>query len=334
MTLPLRVGVVGLGIGEQHARRAKQSPHVQLTALCDHTLTKAQSLADELDVPFVTEHADAVLTHPDLDLVVIASFDDDHYEHTKLALQHGKHVFVEKPIALTTAQLRDLKHELDQHGGRVKLATNVILRTAPLYRWLKATVEQGTFGEIYSIDGEYLYGRVHKITTGWRSQAPDYSVTLGGGVHMMDLMLWILGERPQHVFALGNRIVTRDTPFRYADFTSGVMQTPSGCVMRLNANFGCVHRHHHVLRIFGSRATFIYDDQGARLHLTRDEAVHASSIDLNPLPIHKADLFSSFVSAIVAGDSWDSQIFLDGVSLCIAVDESIKLAKQVEVVYL
>ena len=144
----------------------------------------------------------------------------------------------------------------------------------------------------------------------------------------------MLGERPQHVFALGNRIVTRDTPFRYADFTSGVMQTPSGCVMRLNANFGCVHRHHHVLRIFGSRATFIYDDQGARLHLTRDEAVHASSIDLNPLPIHKADLFSSFVSAIVAGDSWDSQIFLDGVSLCIAVEESIKLAKQVEVVYL
>jgi predicted dehydrogenase len=74
-----------------------------------------------LNVPFVTEHADAVLTHPDLDLVVIASFDDDHYEHAKLALQHGKHVFVEKPIALTTAQLRDLKHELDHMAGASNL---------------------------------------------------------------------------------------------------------------------------------------------------------------------------------------------------------------------
>jgi predicted dehydrogenase len=153
---------------------------------------------------------------------------------------------------------------------------------------------------------------VRKITTGWRSQAPDYSVTLGGGVHMMDLMLWILGERPQHVFALGNRIVTRDTPFRYADFTSGVMQTPSGCVMRLNANFGCVHRHHHVLRIFGFARAFIYDDQGARLHSRAMKRFMPAQSDLNPLPIHKADLFSSFVSAIVAGDSWDSQIFAWG----------------------
>ena len=67
----------------------------------------------------------------------------------------------------------------------------------------------------------------------------------GGGVHLLDLLLWITGERPTSVTAMGNRICTRGTAFRYDDYVAATLQAPSGLVSRVTANFGCVHRHHH-----------------------------------------------------------------------------------------
>src|SRR6185503_7475057 len=101
---------------------------------------------------------------------------------------------------------------------------------------------------------------------------PDYSVMAGGGVHLVDLMLWLTGQQPTTVSAVGNRIATANSRFAYDDFVTATYAFPSGLVGRITANFGCVHRHQHVVRVFGTKGTFIHDDAGARLHWTRDEA--------------------------------------------------------------
>jgi predicted dehydrogenase len=66
-----------------------------------------------------------------------------------------------------------------------------VLRAAPLYLWLQQEVKRGSFGEIYAFNGDYLYGRLHKITMGWRKEVSNYSVMLGGGIHLVDLMVWL-----------------------------------------------------------------------------------------------------------------------------------------------
>ena len=53
----------------------------------------------------------------------------------------------------------------------------------------------GVFGRIYAFEGDYLYGRMFKITNGWRRNIPDYSVMTGGGIHLIDLFLWLTGEK-------------------------------------------------------------------------------------------------------------------------------------------
>jgi hypothetical protein len=152
------------------------------------------------------------------------------------ALEAGKHVFCEKPLCRTLEQARAIARVRgDRH-----LACNLILRAAPLYSWLRDAIRAGELGEIYAFDGDYLYGRLHKITEGWRGTVDDYSVFQGGAVHLVDLMVWLLGERPARVAAVGNRIVTRDTAFRYPDFVAATYELPSGVIGRITANFGCI----------------------------------------------------------------------------------------------
>jgi predicted dehydrogenase len=241
-------------------------------------------------------------------------------------LKAGKHVFVEKPLCQTMEQLHEIKRLWSAYGGRIKLASNLVLRSAPLYRWLKESLLAGDFGRIYSFDGEYLYGRIHKITEGWRSRVENYSVIEGGGIHMIDLMLWLVDERPQTAFSMGNRISTEGTGFRYNDFAACTLKMPSGLVARIVANFSCVHRHQHVVRIYGTKGTFLYDDMGARVHWTRDEAVEASPLNLPALPVDKGDLIPDFVSAVLHDEDISSQTqdVFDGLSIGAACDRALQ----------
>ena len=115
---------------------------------------------------------------------------------------------------------------------------------------------------------------------------------------MLDLMLSIAGERPATVTAVGNRICTSGSGFKYNDFMAATYKFPSGLIGRLTSNYGCVHRHHHVLRIYGTKATFLYDDAGARVHKTRDENQTGIPIGHSPLPSHKGNLLPDFVEMV------------------------------------
>src|SRR5207302_359313 len=107
-----------------------------------------------------------------------------------------------------TAELAELKALWSAAAGRLKIGSNLVLRTAPAYQWLKRAIGEEVLGSLYAFDGDYLYGRLHKISEGWRSGVTNYSVILGGGIHLVDLMLWLTGERPKRASAAGNRIST------------------------------------------------------------------------------------------------------------------------------
>src|SRR5260370_1283713 len=82
---------------------------------------------------------------------------------------------------------------------------------------------------------------------------------------LVDLMLWTPGERPVRVSAVGNGISTEGTAFRQLDFVAAQFEFASGLVGRIPANFGSVQPHRHVVRAFGTEASFVSDDRGARL---------------------------------------------------------------------
>lgn len=335
MEQKIGVAVVGLGVGEQHARAYLSSGQCDLRWLYDLDPGKANAMVGKLKAGGAAASFEKILSDPHVKVVSIASFDDAHFEQVLAALEAGKHVFVEKPICRTVDELKVIKQAWSKHNGKLKLSSNLILRTAPVYQWLKEKIAADDFGDIYAFDGDYLYGRLHKIAQEWRSEVQDYSVMLGGGVHLIDLMVWLTGERPLSVNAMGNRICTMNTDFIYNDFVAALFRFPSSLIGRVTANFGCVHRHQHVMRIFGTKATFIYDDMGPRLHTRRDPSFEANPVTLAALPKTKGDLIAPFISAIMNDENLNdyTQTIFDTISICTACDQALKYNTEVEVNY-
>lgn len=324
MSAPLGIAVVGLGVGAAHARAYAADPRCTLRWLYDLEPERAGELARELGAGRVAESYEEVLADPAVGAVSIASFDDAHFEQVLAALRAGKSVFCEKPLCRTEAEVRALR-EAWLARPELRLASNLVLRAAPFYRWLREECRGGGLGRVYSFDGDYLYGRLHKITDGWRRDVVDYSVMLGGGVHLVDLMLWITGERPARVTSSGNRISTEGTRFRYLDHVAATFEFPSGLVGRITANFGSVHPHHHVVRVFGTEATVLYDDQGPRQFRSRDPLVPVEPLGLATLPPTKGELIPAFVRSIVdsVGTVNETEHEFAVIRACIAADRSI-----------
>jgi predicted dehydrogenase len=97
-----------------------------------------------------------------------------------------------------------------------------------------------------------------------------------------------------------------------------------------------VHRHQHVVRVFGTKGTFMYDDMGARVHWTRDEAVRASPVVLPTLPADKGDLIPAFVSAVLNDEEIheQTQAAFDGLSISAACDRALQTQRLETVEYL
>ena len=330
----LKVGVVGLGVGAQHVAGFEADERCEVVAVCDLDPQRLRDAVRDRPGLATTQDFDELLNGSELDIVSIASYDDAHFEQAVASIGAGKHVFVEKPVCRTSGEARRLSRALAEHP-RLVLASNLVLRAAPLYRFAREQAAAGAFGELYAFDGDYLYGRLEKITAGWRGGVVDYSVMLGGGVHLVDLMVWITGERPTRATATGNRISTAGTKYRYDDFVAATFEFPSGLVGRITANFGSVHAHQHVVRVFGTRATLIYDDAGPRIHRSRDPEVPPEPLDLAALPASKAELISEFVARVVQGnaESGQERHELDIVSACIAADRALAEGGAVDIEY-
>lgn len=330
---PLRAAVLGLGVGEAHADALAAHPGCELVAVCDLDAEKLERAAARFPGIRLTSDATALLDDPDIDLVSIATYDDVHFAQTVRALERRKHVFVEKPLCRSLDELREIRSAWDH--SRTAVGSNLVLRAAPLYRWIRDAREAGRLGRLYAFDGDYLYGRLEKITAGWRTNVDRYSVMQGGGIHLVDLMLWIVGERPDSVFAAGGRIATEGTPFRYDDMVAATYRFESGVVGRITANFGCVHPHQHVVRVFGTSATVVYDDRGALLRTSRDPADPGQPLDLAPEPDRRGALLPEFVDRILAGADGEAalQRELDTVSVCLAADRAVETGAEAEVTY-
>ena len=101
--------------------------------------------------------------------------------------------FCEKPLCLSYDELLSIRRALARNAN-LRISTNTVLRMSQRFRDIHERVAKGELGTLYYVEADYNYGRLEKITHGWRGEMPDYSVMLGGGIHMVDLLLWFVGS--------------------------------------------------------------------------------------------------------------------------------------------
>ncbi len=264
MNGPIRWGVIGLGVGYQHALAIMKTENAKLVAVCDRQPEQREKWL--LEFPSVPAYPDegGMFEEVQLDALVVASYDHEHGPTIERALNQGISVFAEKPLATTPEQYAAIAAALERNP-RVRLTTNTLLRRSPRFVTLKQMMVAGELGDIFHVEGDYLYGRLEKLSAGWRGEDPTYSVTLGGAVHVVDLLLWLTGERPHRVYALGSGKGLRDSTFAADssfdgdDLRVALLEFPSGMTAKVSANYACVLPHFHrvdVLEAWGRTSTF------------------------------------------------------------------------------
>ncbi|MFD7160583.1 Gfo/Idh/MocA family protein [Kribbella sp. NPDC059898] len=218
MTTPVRVAVLGAGFfGGMLARAAFDHPDFEVLAVCDRDLAAAGRLADTVGAKAVDDLT--MLAQDDvLDLVFVATPNHLHADHVIPLLAAGKHVFVEKPIAISAAAAEAM---LDAaRANHRSLLVGHILRTLPGVARVHAEVVAGGIGEVREAYG--VRSRVVHVPADsadwWKLDQARSGGEMLHELHELDLIAWFLGE-PETVVTLGGDSVHRTT----MSFASGAV---------------------------------------------------------------------------------------------------------------
>lgn len=328
----LRVGVIGLGVGEQHAEALAANPACVLAAICDRNPAALARVAGRFPKAQAVATDGEILENPDIDVVCIASYDNDHFAQTIRALEHDKHVFVEKPFVMHEHEATAVRELLRTKPG-LRLSSNLVLRASPRFLDLRQRMDAGELGKVYYLEGDYNYGRLHKITEGWRGKLEFYSAVHGGGVHVVDLLMWLARDRITEVTAVGNAIASEGSGFGNFDMVVAIARFAGGAVGKIGVNFGCVYPHFHRLSVYGTAATFENERGSARLYSSRDLAAAPASLDTAYPGTHKGALIASFVDAVLGrgvAKVTEEDVF-HSMSVCFAIERSAHLRHPVSV---
>lgn len=248
--MALKVGVVGAGpIGNRHLECYKSSPLAQVVAVCDIVLDKAQKAASTYGIQAYATIKEMLNTHPDLDVIDVSTGGHEngswHFEPVMEALEHQKHVLVEKPLSNDLDEARAMVRKADEVG--VYLGCNLNHYFTPPAEKAKELISSGELGELrYCLmkmgfsGGEPLYGGPTKDP---RHAGYPYFHVKAFLAHPFSVMRYLCGDmthiqaffgRPAFRQAAGEDILSHTSIHtRFANDSTGYLlshrgDTPSG----------------------------------------------------------------------------------------------------------
>ncbi len=242
---PLRIGQVGVGYwGKNLLRNFAALPGVTLAWACDQRAEVREAVARQVPGIATTDRYDDLLEDPSLDAVVIATETPLHFPMAEAALRAGKHVFVEKPMAQTTAEAERLVALAEAHDRR--LMVGHLLLYHPAFEYVQELIRRGELGEVY-----YLYsmrvnlGIVRQRENAFESLAP----------HDLAVALAFLDRSPVAVSAQGQAYLQpgiEDVAFATVYFEDGKLA-------HLHTSWLDPHKIRKVT-VVGSRKMVVIDD--------------------------------------------------------------------------
>ncbi|MFV0399084.1 MAG: Gfo/Idh/MocA family protein [Oscillospiraceae bacterium] len=189
----VRIALIGAGsIGHYHARAYKADNRVELVAVCDLNEARARDFADKYNIPDIYTDYNVMLLRDDIDAVSVATWNNAHAPASVAAFRAGKHVLCEKPLAMNAEEARQMLEEAEK--ANKLLMVGFVRRFGDNTAALKALVDAGTLGEIYSAKVGFV--RRWGNPGGWFA---DKKRSGGGalidlGVHILDLSRYLSGS--------------------------------------------------------------------------------------------------------------------------------------------
>ncbi|MFZ9754089.1 MAG: Gfo/Idh/MocA family protein [Cyanobium sp.] len=271
---PLRVALAGLGFGEKVLLPAlRDCPATEPVALWHPRQERLDASCRGADLPGSSDF-EALLADPAIEALVIATPPAPRFDLARRALEAGKHLLLEKPVALDGFQVEELQRLALRR--RLTVAVDFEYRAVPLFQQLAALLDQGVLGEPWLVKLDWLMSSRADPARPWTwySQAASGGGVLGAlGTHAFDLLHWLVGPGTLKAARLSTAIRERPLPATGADGSTrmaGVdaediallqldLEDQRGRVVPAQINLAAVTRQGRGcwLEFYGSEATLV-----------------------------------------------------------------------------
>jgi len=270
----LGVAVIGCGgIGQTHARAAREIPGARLVGVSSRDEGRARRVAELEGCRFTTDPA-SLFADPEVALVSIATSSGSHASLALAAMAAGKHVLIEKPLAMTSADGRRVIAAAANRG----LTLSVVFqrRFEETFSAIAAAVAAGALGRMLLVEASCPYFRPQSYydTAAWRgTNADDGGALMNQGIHLVDLMLW-LGGRARRVSA---QMATQLHQIEAEDLAVAVVNLENGALATLLASTNLAPGFPHALNLYGDQGC-IRTEGGAVTHWSVAEGAASAHV--------------------------------------------------------
>lgn len=194
----VRVGIIGTGqIGKSHVRKYKEMPEVEMVAVADLREEEARRVAAEHGIPRVFTDYHEMLKLGEIDAVDVCLHNQLHRPATVAALEAGKHVYCEKPMAALAADARAMMEASRRTGKRLMVQMATVF--TPEAQAARRMIERGALGRVYYAKTSHYRRRGRPYVDGYGSPAFVQRDNSGGGalldmgIYHMGMMVYLLG---------------------------------------------------------------------------------------------------------------------------------------------
>jgi predicted dehydrogenase len=245
MSSEVNISVIGCGYwGPNLIRNFRAQQNCNVKYVCARTQKRLAHIKDLYPEVITTTDVEGAVSDPEVNAVVIATPVDKHFEFAKLALENGKHVFVEKPMTSSAAHSLELVELADQNK-LIVMVGHTFIYSSPI-RMIKEIIESGELGEIYYISSRRLnLGLFQK----------DINVTWDLAPHDISIILYIFGTIPKSVNCQGK-----------AHINPGIEDVTNLCLNFENGGFATIHSSWldpnkvREMIFVGSKKMLVFDD--------------------------------------------------------------------------
>ncbi|MBI5387530.1 MAG: Gfo/Idh/MocA family oxidoreductase [Verrucomicrobia bacterium] len=254
------VGIVGYGwAAGAHLEAIQRSALGRVTAICSSRKLDAGELSARHGCPLRTyTDFDAMLKDPEVEVVSICSYHKQHPAQVIAAARVGKHLIVEKPLALSLADLRAIEKAVRAAG--VKFCLCFELRFSAQFRVIKSLLDRGLLGQLHYAELDYYHGigpwyREFEWCT---TMADCGSALLEAGCHAMDALLLCLPGEVEEVVSYGAKSSHPTyAPYEYPSTTATLLRFKNGTVGKCAAVIDCWQPYYFHTHLVGSEGSLL-----------------------------------------------------------------------------
>jgi predicted dehydrogenase len=242
---PVRIGVVGLGYwGPNLIRNLNELDAADLRWICDLDASRLRTIGKRYPAVQQTRSFEDLLADSELEAVAIATPVSSHYPLALAALEAGKHVFIEKPLAASSTEARELQRVADERG--LTLMPGHTFLYSPPVNMIRDLIHSGDLGDIYFISMSRVNLGLHQS---------DVSVAWDLGPHDFSILRYWLEQTPSHLSAMSRSCVFPQIP----DVAFINLEYEGGAIAHVELSWLAPSKLRRTT-VVGSEKMIVYDD--------------------------------------------------------------------------